>query len=202
MIFESFAPSVELGLFALRRSVNRRPGWSTSPPGLAHELREYLHRPGAEAQVQHLLGTSGFGLGTRELIERVQEAVENGEVEIAWRSLSASTVRMTVPELPEESAAAELSMRSTPSEEPSVPDAPETEATRAQIQALQKAAEEGTPFCEVCERAAQQAAANTDPAADEAAAASVAEEAAQVQALTDAAANGTAFCEVCAAAAG
>ncbi len=183
---------VELTFVTLRRlDVVQRdapPGAHTI--GLETEILDFIERNSVRRLADALLDGVGDDLSPRDAASRVCALVDDGRIEVAMQSLGGGSHPRAPVSGPKSAELAKLVAPTSPPTEAEV-FSPDTKTSDAQVVALLTAAESGAPFCEVCERKAEERAARQ---AEKDAATEV-DEAAQVDALVDASESGTPYCE-------
>lgn len=201
-------------------------------------LNQFQHNASAMAELQQILNTSTTNgyipTDPRLILEQVAEKMATGEIQVCVEVTGPVALKSVALIIADEVEPDLLRLKSAASPAPAPPPSDPTEESTlgpnndpvCQAQALKDAAEDGAPFCEECEKAAQkkvkavaaarQAAAAAPPPIDDTEA--IAEvppsdaaptaastdtlspntdELAQAQALRDASAKGAFFCEEC-----
>jgi hypothetical protein len=196
---------------------NEHPNPYRNRPDLAQIwLNQFKDNSSAMAELQVLLNNSATGAYVTTdpslVLQQMAEKMATGEIQVCVEVCGPVALKSVALIVPDEVEPELSRLTATPAPAPSPAPEPPQESTFGpnndpvcQAQSLKKAAEEGAPFCEECEKAAQaqRKQANQAGAPTRAAITEVqtlgpnADEIAQAKALKDAAQKGSPFCEEC-----
>jgi hypothetical protein len=191
---------------------NEHPNPYRNRPDLAQIwLNQFKDNSSAMAELQVLLNSSATSAYVTTdpllVLQQVAEKMATGEIQVCAEVCGPVALKSVALIVPDEVEPELSRVPSSPAPAPS-PEPPQ-ESTfgpnndpECQAQSLRKAAEEGAPFCEECEKAAQAqrkamvAGSSSEPARPQDPQVQT-DEIAQAKALKDAARKGSAFCEEC-----
>jgi hypothetical protein len=175
-------------------------------------LNQFQGNPSAMAELQLLLNNSATSAYITTdpvmVLQQVAEKMASGEIQVCAEVCGPVALKSVALMLPDEVEGELSRMQGTSAPAPSPAPEPAEESTlgpnidpECQAQALKDAAEDGSPFCEECEKAAQAKIKATNAAREAAKPAPPPDpqidEILQAQALKDAARKGAPFCEEC-----